>query len=238
MPMPVLPLVGSMSVSPGLDAAVFLRLFDHAPSDAVLDRSARIQELALGEQSRSRSCFPTRLRRTSGVFPTAWRMLSRIGAMARGHPERSRFRRREPAARNPAARAEARGSPRAAKLPGCALPHELRPRSRTMHVSARCRSLPTSGSLCSSPPLPAALPTSARQVDHVRASRGAGGLEAPVIVPADEELRASLFDPLRGARGPLGAWSAGADGRERLCVRRDLSAGSGAARGRCSPGTA
>jgi hypothetical protein len=47
--MPVLPEVASMSVSPGLDLAAALGLLEHEHADAVLDRAARVEELALGE---------------------------------------------------------------------------------------------------------------------------------------------------------------------------------------------
>jgi hypothetical protein len=47
--MPVLPEVGSISVSPGLMRPL-LGVQDHADADAVLDRAAGVQELALAEQ--------------------------------------------------------------------------------------------------------------------------------------------------------------------------------------------
>ena len=46
-PMPVLPLVGSTTMSPGLERPLALRLLDHAEADAVLDAAAGIGDLEL-----------------------------------------------------------------------------------------------------------------------------------------------------------------------------------------------
>ena len=75
MPMPVLPLVGSISVSPGLMRPGLLGLLDHALADAVLDRAAGVQELALGEDLAA-GLRPMLRRRTIGVLPIASRMES------------------------------------------------------------------------------------------------------------------------------------------------------------------
>ena len=51
-PCPVLPLVGSMMVPPGLEQARPLGRLDHRQADAVLHRTARIEHLELREQER------------------------------------------------------------------------------------------------------------------------------------------------------------------------------------------
>ena len=75
MPMPVLPLVGSISVSPGLMRPSFSASAP-CPADAILERAARVQELALGPAVHGRSA-PTRWSRTSGVRPITSRIESK-----------------------------------------------------------------------------------------------------------------------------------------------------------------
>ena len=75
-PMPVLPLVASITVCPGLSAPVRLRVFDDAERETILDRAEWIEGLDLRRRDRrpaARACPIL----TTGVLPTVSRMLAK-----------------------------------------------------------------------------------------------------------------------------------------------------------------
>ena len=74
-PMPVLPLVASITVWPGLERAPLLRVFDHAERESILDRAEWIERFDLHVEIDVRRGEPPIL--TTGVLPTVSRMLAK-----------------------------------------------------------------------------------------------------------------------------------------------------------------